>query len=377
MSYSKLLIDASNIKSGGGFTHLYELLYNMNPDDLAFDEVSIIGGPQLDKIKIFDWIKVIQPSALMKGGFIRETIWKIFELPELARQFDLVFAPGGTFYSKDVRYVSMSQNMLVFQKEERRRYGFSWIWIRLKMLQYIQERSFRSAYGIIFISDFAKKYITSHIGLKNVRTVNIPHGISQRFSSAVKEQRPIVEYSKERPFRLLYVSIIDVYKHQDQVIRAVVSLVESGTPVCLDLVGGAYDPSLKALKVMLDQYPHCIHYHGFQPYETIERFYHDADAFLFASSCENMPNILIEAMASGLPIVASDKGPMPEFLKDAGYYFDPLNVGSIGRAIMKMCSDPVLRREKAVKAVEYAGKYSWVYCAQQTAQFLNQVGEIV
>ena len=36
-----------------------------------------------------------------------------------------------------------------------------------------------------------------------------------------------------------------------------------------------------------------------------KNYYHDADAFLFASSCENMPNILLEAMISGLPIISS------------------------------------------------------------------------
>ena len=42
---------------------------------------------------------------------------------------------------------------------------------------------------------------------------------------------------------------------------------------------------------------------------------------IFASSCENMPNSLVEGMASGLPIACSDRGPMPEILKkDGGLY---------------------------------------------------------
>ena len=49
----------------------------------------------------------------------------------------------------------------------------------------------------------------------------------------------------------------------------------------------------------------------------------DANLFVFASSCENMPNTLVEAMAIGLPIACSDRGPMPEVLRDGGVYFDP------------------------------------------------------
>ena len=44
---------------------------------------------------------------------------------------------------------------------------------------------------------------------------------------------------------------------------------------------------------------------------------------IFASSCESSSCVLIENMASGLPIACSNRGPMPEVLKDGGVYFDP------------------------------------------------------
>ena len=62
-------------------------------------------------------------------------------------------------------------------------------------------------------------------------------------------------------------------------------------------------------------------------------------AVIYASSCENMPNILIESMASGLPIACSDKQPMPEFLKDGGYYFNANSVDSIKKAIINLIED--------------------------------------
>ena len=49
----------------------------------------------------------------------------------------------------------------------------------------------------------------------------------------------------------------------------------------------------------------------------------EAELFVFASSCENLPNILIEGMAAGLPIACSRRPPMPEVLGDAGESFDP------------------------------------------------------
>ena len=69
------------------------------------------------------------------------------------------------------------------------------------------------------------------------------------------------------------------------------------------------------------------------PFSKLHVHYNDHDIFVFPSSCENMPNILIEAMASGLPIVCSDRGPMPEVLGDGGSYFNPDSIDSIVNAL--------------------------------------------
>ena len=52
-----------------------------------------------------------------------------------------------------------------------------------------------------------------------------------------------------------------------------------------------------------------------------------------------MPNILIESMASGLPIACSDKEPMPEFIKDGGYYFNAESIDSIKKGIINLIED--------------------------------------
>jgi glycosyltransferase involved in cell wall biosynthesis len=96
----------------------------------------------------------------------------------------------------------------------------------------------------------------------------------------------------------------------------------------------------------------------------------EADVFVFASSCENMPNTLVEAMASGLPIASSNRGPMPEVLQDAGVYFDPEDARSIADAIEPLLIDPTLRDSLAHRAFELARKYSWERCAAETWAFL-------
>ena len=94
--------------------------------------------------------------------------------------------------------------------------------------------------------------------------------------------------------------------------------------------------------------------------------------FVFASSCENMPNTLIEAMAAGMPIVCSNRGPMPEVLKDGGIYFDPENFDSIAIAIEQLFENKLLRDKLAKKAELLSRRYSWKKCANETWVFLKE-----
>ena len=116
-----------------------------------------------------------------------------------------------------------------------------------------------------------------------------------------------------------------------------------------------------------------IHYLGEIPYSKLFYLYQQADAFVFASSCENMPNILLEAMASGVPIACSNRGPMPEVLSDAGVYFDPEKPLDITSALKRLMDFPNIRAENANSAYEKTKFYTWENCAHNTFAFLNQI----
>ena len=156
-------------------------------------------------------------------------------------------------------------------------------------------------------------------------------------------------------------------------VEAVHALRSEGLPVVLDLIGPAYPPALARLQSVLgrlDPAGTWACYHGAVPYEDLHQMYGQADLGIFASSCENMPNILLETMAAGLPIACSNRGPMPEVLGDAGLYFDPENPADLAQAIRIFLHDPELRYTKAQAAFSRAQSYSWGCCAAQTFDFL-------
>src|SRR5690606_20771522 len=118
-----------------------------------------------------------------------------------------------------------------------------------------------------------------------------------------------------------------------------------------------------------------VSYHGLKKHEELHSIYKSADAFVFASSCENMPNILLEAMAAGLPIACSDKGPMPEVLNDAGVYFDPTEVQSIYKTLKSLLDDKNKRKQLAEKAYNSVQNYSWKDCSDKTFENLSYISK--
>ncbi len=372
-----LLIDASNIISGGGTSHLQELLNATDENNIKennFSRIFIIGvSSTLDKIIDKNWIEKILMHGHEKSLFHR--LWwkaKFLERTIKGNNIDLIFNPGGGYISSKYTYVTMCRNMLVFEKEESDRFSFLYK-LKFRILRIVQEYSMKKADGVIFISQYAKNYIKnkSQINLKKDTVIN--HGVSSRFRNEVKKQKEITSYTKEKPFEILYISILDVYKHHDKVAQSVANLYRNKNyPISLTVIGGKAGGFNKFEKIR-KEYSSIIKYLDKVPFNDIDSHYKKADMFIFASTCENMPNILIEAMSSGLPIASSSKQPMPEFLKESCVYFNSENINSIENAIENLLLDADKRFQISSESQHLSTNFNWEKCSLETFSFLKEI----
>jgi glycosyltransferase involved in cell wall biosynthesis len=371
-------IDAANLRRGGGVTHLIELLGSAQPTDFGINRVVVWGGqPTLKALADRSWLEKRNQPALDKGLFQR-SFWQRYRLSQAARDAgcDVLFVPGGSFAGNFHPVVTMSRNMLPFECRELKRFGWSLLTLKLLVLRSTQSRSYRYADGLIFLTDYARQTVLGVTGALRAKTSTIPHGLNPRFNQVPRPQRDITDYDEVNPYRVLYVSIIDQYKHQWKVVEAIAALRQEGFPVVLDLVGPAYPPALKRLNQSIDRFDidrSWVRYHGAIPFSDLHLRYAQADLGLFASSCENMPNILLETMASGLPIACSNRGPMPEVLGFDGVYFDPEKSADIARAVCVLIESPQLRAKLAAASYQRSLHYSWERCATETFSFLVAV----
>ncbi|MBC8198435.1 MAG: glycosyltransferase family 4 protein [Desulfobacteraceae bacterium] len=372
-------IDASNIRSGGGITHLSEVSKCAQPHDFGFKRVIAWGGTNpLSRLRDQSWLEKIH-VPILDSLLPQRVWWQQFILPKLLKQHNcaLLFSPGGTLPKRvSVPTVTMSQNLLPLAMEEAARYETVSMKLRLKLLNTVQRMSFQKADGLIFLTQYAKKSVCEQLKKKPSRTAIVPHGINKDFFLPPRKQKPLDSYSQTKPFRLLYVSNVDVYKHQWHVAEAVAALIAKGFPVAIDFVGSFYPQAMRRFKKTvqrMDSNGSFINYKGFLPYNKLSEVYQGADAFVFASSCENMPNILLEAMAAGLPIACSKFGPMPEVLGNGGVYFDPESPYEIAEALRTLVESIDLREHCASTSYNRAKKYSWERCARETFSFLAEV----
>jgi len=372
-------IDASNIREGGGLTHLKAILQFANPSKSGFSKIIVWSSDAtLKQLIEAPFIEKKSHPYLNKSTLFTFLFQFLFLKKEAKKsQCDAVFAPGGTFISAFRPFVTMSQNMLPFEIEESKHYNLK-MRIRLAILFFTQSFAFKKANGMIFLTNYAKSYITSKIKIDPSKTVKIPHGVSTAFQKQPRLQQEPAAYHADHLFEFLYVSYVTIYKHQWQIAEAVCQLHQEGYPVKVKLIGSILD-SYEKVTTVLNKYPNsnaCITFIPGLPHHELSKEYHEAAAFVFGSSCENMPIILIEAMSAGLPIVSSNSGPMKEVLGDAGLYFDPRNLASIKSALLNCFQNKTLRTEMAQKSFQKTLAYSWENCAKDTFDYLVKIANL-
>lgn len=371
-----LAIDASSIRSGGGLSHLDGVLRHAQPQCHGFDKVVVWCNPTaatyLDARKYHG--VCIVPQTSLRGSLWRLAAWQLFVLPRLIAETkpDVLWSLGGIYFGRcRIPTVMMSQNLLPFEPTEMARYGLAPIRFKFLLLRQIQLGAFKKAKSIIFLSKYARDQVVRYIPEIADKAIVIPHGIDRAFYRLPRKPA----WNGDKPVRLLYVSTVDMYKHQWHVVAAVQKLILQNYNVELDLVGSAYPSALRKLNKTLDAFPSPrahVHYRGPAQHADLAALYHQADVFVFASTCETFGMVITEAMAAGLPIACSNRGPMPEVLGDAGVYFNPEKPAEIAEAIRKLIEDPILRKEKAEAAFERAKEFTWERCADETFGFLAE-----
>lgn len=368
-------IDASRNRSGGAKAHLIGILSQCDPVKHGIKEIHIWSFRSLlDQLPDYPWLIKHNPSSLEKNLF-KQIIWQASSLAKELKSAhcDILFSSCGSSFCFFKPMVTLSQDMLSYEPGVMSYFGYGISRLRLLCILILQNLTFRRSQGVIFLSRYAGEVIQESCGrLPNI--AYIPHGVNEVFG----EVQPMYSWPKtgERPVSCIYVSNMDMYKHQWLVIEAISSLRARGYEITLKLVGGGTPVAEKLVKNAIENSygkGDFVKRIEFVAHGEIPALLSESDLFVFASSCENMPVTLIEGMAVGLPIACSDRGPMPEVLDNGGVYFDPEDYRSIADAIEKILCSSNLRSSISQQAKSLSLQYNWKHCSDDTFEYISEV----
>lgn len=162
----------------------------------------------------------------------------------------------------------------------------------------------------------------------------------------------------EDKFICLYVGRLSFEKGIDYYVDAIRQLNKTGAGQQIEFVFAGDGP----YRETLEQYQISnIHLTGFVRGEMLARLYADADAFVFPSGTETFGNVLLEAMASGLPCVCVDEGGVTDFAKDRenAMVVPYRNAEALKEAIMNLLENKLLCKRLSLGALRTASERSW------------------
>jgi len=221
----------------------------------------------------------------------------------------------------------------------------------------------RRAERIFTVSESSKADILRYCDVPAERIIVVYNAIDERFATPPDPEA--VERVRERyrlngPFAL-YAGNIKPHKNLERLIDAF-DLVRRGGYERLELlIIGDQISKFPRLRRAVDR--HKLHKHvrflGFVADDTLAALYRLATVFVFPSLYEGFGLPPLEAMASGTPVVTSNRSSLPEVVGDAAVLVDPYSASSIADGIQQVLSDASLRQTLSARGLARVRDFSW------------------
>ncbi|MCX7144224.1 MAG: glycosyltransferase family 1 protein, partial [Proteobacteria bacterium] len=250
----------------------------------------------------------------------------------------------------------------------------SWL-VRLKMtlLKHSIIAATRRANKVVAISATCKDVLTSH-GIEPSKISVIPNGVDPFWSQPSTASNILNENGIAGAY-LLYVSHFYRYRNHQRLVHAYAMLPASTRAAHqLVLVGKPADrryfDEVLELRSRLGLDRDVVVISGVSG-ERLRHLYQRARLFVFPSLIENCPNILLEAMAAGAPVLASSLQPMPEFGGPAVEYFNPLDAEGMAQKIGMLLSSQKVVDEMKGNSTRQAQRFSWDLFVQEVVELCH------
>ena len=223
---------------------------------------------------------------------------------------------------------------------------------------------------VLTVSENTKRDLIEILSIPADRiTVTYPGVSHDRFRTISPESRTTFEKLGLPRDYLLYVGNLKEFKNVERLVEAYRQARQTNHDFPeLVLVGRNFIPGFEQHLNEITG----VRWLGEVLPELLPCLYKNAISFLFPSLYEGFGLPPLEAMASGTPVLCSNRASLPEAVGDAALLVDPERIEEIVAGINRLVSDSALRKELSVKGLQQAARFSWDKMADQTWQAYEQ-----
>ncbi len=237
---------------------------------------------------------------------------------------------------------------------------------RVPILSLIALSGLYRAKHIIADSENTKKDLIRLLGINSKKISVIHLGISPEFKPFdINAKDKVKEFFFDNDCHTIKILITgnQFYKNQETALRTLKYLVSN------------WNPNIKLVKtgIVTDEWSNLIYSYGLEnhiinlgklPRERMVDLFNAVDILFFPSLYEGFGWPPLEAMACGIPVVASNSGSLPEVIGDFAILLDPFDYKGYANAIIKLLTDNVHYQNYVEKGLLHVKKYSWDFNGQ-------------
>jgi glycosyltransferase involved in cell wall biosynthesis len=375
-----LFINSLAASAGGGLTYIRNVLPHLaaTPDL----RVTVALGPSLRE-EFRDCVTIDFHELDVPAG--RRFWYEQSALPGLIQQCGAnVLLSTGNFAlrSSPVPQILLSRNSIYTSADyyrDLRSRGEYKMWLDTRLRSVLAKRSILWADLTVAPSEAFAAELSGWTGL---RVLSVHHGFDRenftRDSDPLEADVQEKLRSTEGSLRLLFVSHYNYYRNFETLIRALPMLRDrlAGREVKLLLTcklaagenPGSYLPESAARLVKdLGVSPMVVEL-GAIPYRQLHQLYRRADMYVTPAYTETFAHPLVEAMASGLPVAASDLAVHREICEDAAVYFSRFSPEQLADCITQLAGSPQMSKRMAARGQERSREFSWKAHVEQIVQ---------
>ncbi|MEA2633979.1 MAG: hypothetical protein QOH92_746 [Chloroflexota bacterium] len=212
------------------------------------------------------------------------------------------------------------------------------LWLTTRLRRILVRLALGPAARVLTVSESSRKFLARSLG--SARVILVDNGVDPAAYA------PTAAPAHEPP-TILFAGVLSPRKGLVDLIHASTELQRRGLAHQLVVAGGAPEEGPQAEAETREAASHGApaRFIGTQPHEEMARLYRGADVFCLPSWWEAMPLTILEAMASGLPVVASTVGDIPRAVEEGvtGRLVSPQQPAALANALDPLLRDPALR----------------------------------